>query len=82
MSYFRKAAAPPNLKEWPVPSPSRPLTLAESRDSFGQFGQPPGFAVWSGKAGRLAWPLSLLIILILSSALWAAIAFAFRYLLM
>lgn len=82
MSYFRKAAPPSDLEDWPMASPGQPLTLAESQEPFGQFDRSTASFVWSGKPGRLAWPLSLLIILVLSSALWAGIIFAIRHLIL
>lgn len=82
MRYFRTAKRLSASEEWTVHLPNRAMVVSESQDAFGQFDRGPGFTVWSGKPGRLAWPLSLLIIMALSIGLWAAIIFFVRYLIM
>jgi hypothetical protein len=72
MRYFRTAERSSALEEWTVP-PNRVMAVSESQDAFGQCDRAPGFTIWSGKPGRLAWPLSLSVIMALSVGLWAAI---------
>ena len=55
-----------------------PSKFAEFQAPFGEAAKPRGITIWSGRPGRLAWPLSFAIIITLSAALWAAIILGVR----
>lgn len=82
MGRSRMSKQPRRLEEeWVASSPDKLMAGAEPQESVGQFDRLTGLIVWSEKPGRLAWPLSVLIIVALSVGLWAAIIFGVRSLL-
>jgi hypothetical protein len=58
------------------------INFTEHQAPFDQLERLTGITVWSEKAGRLAWPLSLLVIMALSIGLWAAVISVVRLFLM
>ena len=82
MRYSSPADQLNELEKWPEASAKKLIKFAEFQEPFDQFERVTGITVWSGKTGRLAWPLSFLIIIALSIGLWAGIIFLVRSLIM
>lgn len=77
MEHFRLLSPEEGWTGWDKPPVGRPLAVAEFQDSF-EGGSRKETQMWSGKPGRLAWPLALLIIIGLSAGLWTAIIFSVK----
>lgn len=78
MGHVRILDQQDDLEAWAEAVSACPSGFAESQAPFGVTGGHDRSTIWSGKPGRLAWPLSIVIIIALSGGLWAAIILAAR----